>query len=174
MWIADDDLVRAARAGDGGSRTMLFDRYRHVVAGICAKECKGRDDYDELLSEAYIAFDRVLRGYRYGTSFEKLLSTGIWRQIRNFRRGNHRFAARFFIGLDEQEVAPGKSKINSLIELLDIEIQGRRKSVCFRDTQVPLQSVVGMIRDGFSSERIAKEFPEVDRAAIDLCAELIS
>lgn len=51
--IEDQAILEAFRKGDGSGVTLLFNKYLHVVYGICLKYLKNRDEAQDAASELF-------------------------------------------------------------------------------------------------------------------------
>jgi RNA polymerase sigma-70 factor (ECF subfamily) len=64
--LTDDELVAAARMGDEGAFTQLFERHRHFVARLGYRFFTRREQVEEIIQESFIKAYFALADYQGG------------------------------------------------------------------------------------------------------------
>ena len=80
--LSDDELIHLSRSEDNDAFNLLFIRYRHIIAQICAKHTQDGIDYDDLMQEATISFYYAVLFYDFkSSSFSTFISVCVERGV---------------------------------------------------------------------------------------------
>jgi len=79
MPTNEDELIKAAQAGDESALRQLVQNYEQTVFGFAFKVCRNEDDAEDTLQEAFLNILKALKTFNFKSNF----STWLYRIVSN-------------------------------------------------------------------------------------------
>lgn len=166
MSRSEDDLIKAAQAGDSEAFCLLAESYQRRVYGLALHYCRDSSDAEDLSQEVWLKAFRALRSFRGESSFYTWLRHIIVNSFLNHRRAAARrwtdaaASVPFDVLAETNELAYGTS-----VRTRDAEGDIHTKILLERVLEAlgeltPQQRLIFLLkhREGMTYEEIAQAF----------------